>query len=58
MKLGYARCSTVAQDTEVQRGKLADLGVDEKILYVDHGFTGKTMTRDGLENVLKALRAG
>lgn len=58
MKLGYARCSTVAQDTEVQRGKLADLGVDEKNLYVDHGFTGKTMTRDGLENVLKALRAG
>ena len=58
MKLGYARCSTVGQDTEVQRGKLAALGVEEKNVYVDHGYTGKTMTRDGLENALKALRAG
>lgn len=57
-KLGYCRCSTVGQDTEVQQAKLAKLGVDAKHIYIDHGFTGKTMTRNGLTNVLKALRAG
>lgn len=58
MKIGYARCSTAGQDTEVQRGKLAGLGVDERNVYVDHGFSGKTLTRDGLDNALKALRDG
>lgn len=57
-KLGYARCSTAGQDTAVQQAKLAKLGVEAKHLYIDHGFTGKTMSRDGLDNVLKALRAG
>lgn len=57
-RIGYARCSTVTQDTQVQQGKLVDLGVDPKHIYVDHGFTGKTMTRGGLENALKALRSG
>lgn len=56
--LGYCRCSTVGQDTEIQRAKLAKLGVEGKHIHIDHGFTGKTMTRDGLTNVLKALRAG
>lgn len=45
--LGYCRCSTVAQDTEVQQAKLTKLGVDLGRIYVDHGFTGKTMTATG-----------
>ncbi len=58
MLLGYARCSTVGQDLTTQRAKLASLGVEEKHIWTDQGFTGKTMTRDGLENVLKSVRAG
>lgn len=42
----------------MQRVKLARLGVAEKHMYVDKGFTGKTMTRSGLEGALKALRSG
>ena len=58
MKIGYARCSTVAQDTEAQMLKLDKLSVDRKHVYLDHGFTGKTMTRSGYQSALKALRAG
>lgn len=57
-KLGYCRCSTLGQDTTTQQAKLAELGVEVKHVYVDHGFTGKSMTRDGLSNALKALRPG
>jgi DNA invertase Pin-like site-specific DNA recombinase len=57
-KLGYCRCSTVGQDTATQQAKLAKLGAAAKNVWVDHGFTGKTMTRAGLENVLKALQPG
>ncbi|MGH3264369.1 MAG: recombinase family protein, partial [Trebonia sp.] len=57
-KRGYCRCSTVGQDTEVQQAKLTALGVEPKRIYIDHGFTGKTMTRSGLENLLKALEEG
>jgi DNA invertase Pin-like site-specific DNA recombinase len=56
--VGYARVSTVMQDLETQIGKLTALGVDPKRIYTDKGFTGKNMTRDGLEKALAACRAG
>jgi DNA invertase Pin-like site-specific DNA recombinase len=58
MKIGYARCSTVGQDTEIQQKTLRELGVDQDRIYVDHGFTGKTMTREGFEKALAACREG
>jgi DNA invertase Pin-like site-specific DNA recombinase len=59
VKIGYARCSTVEQDTEQQVSKLVNtFGVSPGRVYVDHGFTGKTMTRDGYEKARAALRAG
>ena len=58
LTVGYARCSTVSQDLEVQRGKLLALGVDQERIYFDHGFSGKQMSRDGLEKALAACRAG
>lgn len=59
MKIGYARCSTVGQDLERQVSKLIDqFGVEPKRVYVDHGFSGKTMTRDGYEKARAALRDG
>lgn len=58
MKVGYARCSTVGQDTEIQQKKLLEFGVDQERIYVDHGFSGKTMTREGFEKALAACREG
>ena len=58
MKIGYARVSTVQQDLQLQRDKLIAFGVDEDRIYLDHGFSGKKMTRDGLQNALTAAREG
>jgi DNA invertase Pin-like site-specific DNA recombinase len=56
--IGYARCSTVAQDIEIQRAALAGYGVPEHRIYVDEGFTGTTTARPGLDQALAALHAG
>ncbi|HEY9263346.1 MAG TPA: recombinase family protein [Mycobacterium sp.] len=58
MLIGYARVSTVEQDLETQLDALARLGVEPNRIYKDFGFTGKTMTRDGLEQALAAVREG
>lgn len=59
MKIGYARCSTIEQDTETQVAKLVQVfGVSPDRVYVDHGFSGKSMTRGGYEKARAALRAG
>jgi len=58
MLIGYARVSTVEQDEATQVAKLLALGVDQERIYIDHGFTGKTMTRAGLDQALAACREG
>ena len=58
MDFGYARVSTVGQDLELQRSFLVDEGVDESRIFFDHGFTGKTVERAGLQTVLAAVREG
>lgn len=58
MKIGYARVSTAQQDLTAQLDALRVLGVDEKNIYVDHGLTGTSRTRPGLEKALAAVRAG
>jgi len=58
MLVGYARVSTIAQDLERQLARLRELGVDEDRIYTDLGFTGKKMTRAGLDTALAALREG
>lgn len=58
LKVGYARVSTDEQDLTAQRDGLADLGVDHKRIYVDHGFTGRNANRDGLRQALAACREG
>ncbi len=57
-KIGYARVSTAAQDLTVQREGLAGLGVDPKLIYVDHGLTGRNRDRPGLAQALAAVREG
>ena len=56
--VGYARCSTDRQDLAAQRQALLDLGVDEARIYTDHGLTGATRARPGLDQALAAVRQG
>ena len=58
VRIGYARCSTDRQDLTAQRCALVDLGVDPERIYTDHGFTGRTRARPGLDQALAAVRAG
>ena len=58
VRIGYARCSTDRQDLTAQRCALVDLGVDPERIYTDHGFTGRTRARHGLDQALAAVRAG
>ena len=57
-RIGYARCSTDKQDLEAQRSALLELGVDPDRIYTDHGLTGRTRARHGLDQALAAVRAG
>lgn len=54
----YARVSTRQQDLTAQLDGLQTLGVDEKSIYVDHGLTGTSRARPGLETALAAVRDG
>ena len=56
--IGYARCSTDEQDLTAQRDRLAELGVAEDRIYLDHGLTGTTRARPGLDEALAAVREG
>jgi DNA invertase Pin-like site-specific DNA recombinase len=56
--IGYARCSTDEQDLTAQHQILLGLGVAPDRIYLDHGFTGTTRNRPGLDQALAAVRAG
>jgi DNA invertase Pin-like site-specific DNA recombinase len=58
MLVGYARCSTDAQDLTAQRHALIALGVKPNRIYVDHGLTGTNRARPGLREALAACRSG
>ena len=57
-RIGYARCSTQGQDLAAQREALVALGVAEERIHTDHGLTGTTRARPGLDQALAAVRAG
>lgn len=56
--IGYARCSTDKQDLAAQKAALANLGVASDRIYTDHGLTGTTRSRPGLDQALAAVRTG
>lgn len=58
--VGYMRVSTTEQHTEGQRDALLATGVqdDAKHLFVDHGVSGATAKRQGLDKCLESLRKG
>jgi DNA invertase Pin-like site-specific DNA recombinase len=55
--IGYARCSTARQDLTAQRELLEGIGVAPERIYLDHGLTGTTRARPGLDQALAAVRA-
>ncbi len=57
-QIGYARCSTDKQDLNAQREAMIALGVDPDRIYTDHGLTGRTRARPGLDQALAAVREG
>lgn len=56
--IGYARCSTDKQDLAAQEAALLALGVAPDRIYMDHGMTGTSRARPGLDQALAAARAG
>ena len=56
--IGYARCSTDKQDLAAQKAALEKLGVLPERIYTDHGLTGTSRDRPGLDQALAAARAG
>ena len=56
--IGYARCSTDKQDLAAQHEALLKLGVEPDRIYTDHGLTGRTRERPGLDQALAAVRSG
>ena len=58
VRIGYARCSTDSQDLTAQHDALTRLGIDHDRIYTDHGLTGRTRARPGLEQALAAVREG
>ncbi|MEZ5823176.1 MAG: recombinase family protein, partial [Geminicoccaceae bacterium] len=56
--IGYARCSTDRQDLTAQRQALRKLGVAEDRIYTDHGLTGTSRARPGLDQAIAAVRSG
>ena len=56
--IGYARCSTDGQDLAAQRAALERLGVPPERIYTDHGLTGTSRARPGLDQALAAVRSG
>lgn len=56
MKIGYARVSTEEQKMDLQMKALKRAGCER--IYEDHGVSGKTFERVGLDAALEALKAG
>lgn len=56
--IGYARCSTDKQDLAAQEEILGKLGVSKDRIYTDHGLTGTSRARPGLDQALAAVRSG
>jgi DNA invertase Pin-like site-specific DNA recombinase len=56
--IGYARCSTDKQDLAAQVEALEALGVAPDRIYTDHGLSGTSRARPGLDQALAAVRAG
>jgi DNA invertase Pin-like site-specific DNA recombinase len=57
-KLGYLRVSTGKQDEQLQHDALDKAGVLKRNRYVDHGVSGRKVTRPGLDALLADAQPG
>lgn len=57
-RLGYLRVSTGKQDETLQHEALDKAGVLKRNRYTDHGVSGKTTTRPGLDALLADVQPG
>lgn len=57
-RLGYLRVSTGKQDEQLQSDALDKSGVLKRNRYSDHGVSGKTTTRPGLDALLADVQPG
>lgn len=55
---GYARCFIDGADITAQKSHLAARGVPEEHAYIDEGYTSTRRERQGLSEVLDAVRKG
>ncbi|WP_300016408.1 recombinase family protein [uncultured Roseobacter sp.] len=55
-RIGYARVSTKDQKLRMQRDALSDVACDR--IFEDHGISGSTASRSGLDAMLSELREG
>lgn len=56
MKIGYARVSTEEQKMDLQIEALKEAGCEH--IFEDHGVSGRTFERQGLDAALAALKKG
>ncbi|KNC19989.1 invertase [Arthrobacter sp. RIT-PI-e] len=54
--IGYARVSTLEQDTDLQHAALSAAGCTR--IFTDHGVSGMTVSRPELDKLLDHLRSG
>lgn len=57
MLIGYARCSSSADDEQVQRDQLVASRVEAGAIHIDHGLTGTDRPRPALTAALSAVSA-
>lgn len=56
--IGYARCSTSAQDESLQLDSLKAAGVAKRDTYIDHGVSGAKASRPALDKMLADIEPG
>lgn len=58
MKLGYVRVSTKDQHVERQVQKMREQGIEERFIFVDQGWSGKSFDRPEYQAMKRILRQG
>ncbi|MCC0656249.1 recombinase family protein [Clostridioides sp. ES-S-0123-01] len=57
MTYGYCRVSTKHQSLQRQINALVDYGINERFIFSDK-YTGKTLDRNGLNDLLSIIKQG
>ncbi|BAF60626.1 site-specific recombinases [Pelotomaculum thermopropionicum SI] len=58
MKIGYVRVSMKDQPVERQLQKMRELGIEDRFIFVDHGWSGKDFDRPEYQAMKRIVRPG